>query len=55
MKAEDLKLIVKDKYGQIPSQSILQSEFSCCGTSGCYSTKSVDTGTFSITVAGHKN
>jgi len=38
MKAEDLKLIVKDKYGQIASQSKLQSESSCCGTSECCST-----------------
>jgi arsenite methyltransferase len=33
MKAEDLKLIVKEKYGEIAKQTNQQS--SCCGTSGC--------------------
>ncbi len=33
MKAEDLKLIVKEKYGEIAKQTSNQS--SCCGTSGC--------------------
>ena len=33
MKAEDLKLIVKEKYGEIAKQPGQQS--SCCGTSGC--------------------
>ncbi len=36
MKAEDLKLIVKEKYGEIASQSKLQNQSSCCGSScGC--------------------
>jgi SAM-dependent methyltransferase len=35
MKAEDLKLVVKEKYGQIAKQSPLFSQVSCCGTSGC--------------------
>lgn len=35
MKAEDLKLVVKEKYGEIASQSILQNQNSCCGFSGC--------------------
>jgi arsenite methyltransferase len=33
MKAEDLKLIVKEKYGEIALQTKQPS--SCCGTSGC--------------------
>jgi arsenite methyltransferase len=36
MKAEDLKLIVKEKYGEIAKQSNQQSS-SCCGTSSCCS------------------
>jgi arsenite methyltransferase len=36
MKAEDLKLIVKEKYGEIAQQSSPQSS-SCCGTSSCCS------------------
>lgn len=36
MKAEDLKLIVKEKYGDIAKQSNQQSS-SCCGTSSCCS------------------
>jgi ubiquinone/menaquinone biosynthesis C-methylase UbiE len=35
MKAEDLKLVVKEKYGAIANQSILMNQSSCCGTSGC--------------------
>ncbi len=35
MKAEDLKLVVKEKYGEIAKQSILLNQSSCCGTSGC--------------------
>src|SRR3989339_781112 len=35
MKAEDLKLVVKEKYGEIANQSKTQNETSCCGTSGC--------------------
>ena len=35
MKAEDLKLIVKEKYGEIAKQTNQQS--SCCGTSSCCS------------------
>ena len=36
MKAEDLKLIVKEKYEEIAKQNNLQSS-SCCGTSSCCS------------------
>lgn len=35
MKSSDLKQVVKEKYGQIASMSILQVQPSCCGTSGC--------------------
>ncbi|MBN1950048.1 MAG: arsenite methyltransferase [Bacteroidales bacterium] len=35
MKAEDLKLVVKEKYGEIASQSKVQNQSSCCGSSGC--------------------
>jgi SAM-dependent methyltransferase len=37
MKSEDLKLVVKEKYGAIANQSLLmnQSQSSCCGPSSC--------------------
>jgi arsenite methyltransferase len=36
MKADELKVIVKEKYGQIAAQSKLQNQSSCCGsTCGC--------------------
>ena len=35
MKAEELKLIVKDKYEEIALQSKNQNQSSCCGSSGC--------------------
>ena len=35
MKPEDLKGIVKEKYGAIASQSNLLQQQGCCGTSGC--------------------
>jgi len=35
MKAEDLKHIVKEKYGKIANNATLQVQTSCCGTSGC--------------------
>ena len=35
MKAEDLKLIVKEKYAEIASQSSLLNQSSCYGTSCC--------------------
>jgi SAM-dependent methyltransferase len=37
MNANDLKLIVQEKYGAIANQSLLlnQPQSSCCGTSGC--------------------
>lgn len=38
MKAEDLKLVVKEKYGQIANQTKEQNESSCCGASSCCST-----------------
>ena len=37
MKAEDLKLVVKEKYGEIARQSKLVNQSSCCGTSSCCS------------------
>jgi ubiquinone/menaquinone biosynthesis C-methylase UbiE len=45
MKAEDLKLIVKQKYSEIAVQSKTQNESSCCGATGCSST--VDYSVFS--------
>lgn len=39
MKADDLKLVVKEKYGEIAAQSKLQNQSSCCGsTCGCNDT-----------------
>jgi len=38
MKAEDLKLLVQDKYGQIANQSKQENESSCCGSTGCCDT-----------------
>jgi len=35
MKADDLKLVVKEKYGAIANQSVLLSQQGCCGTTGC--------------------
>jgi len=37
MKAEDLKLIVKEKYGEIANKGTLQNQSSCCGSSSCCS------------------
>lgn len=37
MKAEDIKLVVKEKYGEIAKQSLLTKNSSCCGSSGCCS------------------
>jgi arsenite methyltransferase len=37
MKPEEIKSVVKDKYGEIARKSILQVQSSCCGTSGCCS------------------
>ena len=45
MNPNDLKLIVKEKYGQIAAQSKQQNETSCCGATGCCST--VDYAVFS--------
>lgn len=45
MNANDLKLVVKEKYSEIASQSKQQNESSCCGASGCCST--VDYAVFS--------
>ena len=38
MNAKDLKLVVKEKYREIASQTRQQNESSCCGASGCCST-----------------
>ncbi|MEI6679200.1 MAG: hypothetical protein WCL21_11375 [Mariniphaga sp.] len=35
MKAEDLKLVVQEKYGEIASQSKLTNKSSCCGSTSC--------------------
>ncbi|SHI57233.1 Ubiquinone/menaquinone biosynthesis C-methylase UbiE [Tangfeifania diversioriginum] len=36
MKADDLKLVVKEKYGSIAGQSnLLEQQQGCCGSSGC--------------------
>jgi len=52
MKAEDLKLIVKEKYGEIASQSKLINQSSCCGsTSSCCD---VDYTIFSDDYSGQK-
>jgi ubiquinone/menaquinone biosynthesis C-methylase UbiE len=37
MKAEELKLIVKEKYGEIVTQSIQENSTSCCCSSACCS------------------
>jgi arsenite methyltransferase len=51
MKAEELKLVVKEKYGEIATQSNQQST-SCCGTSSCCS--GVDYTTFSESYENQK-
>lgn len=38
MEAKDLKLIVKNKYSEIVSQSKAVNETSCCGSTGCCDT-----------------
>ncbi|MCW0484207.1 arsenite methyltransferase [Gaoshiqia sediminis] len=35
MKADELKLIVQEKYGEIANQGVLTSNSSCCGPSSC--------------------
>lgn len=35
MKPEDLKSVVREKYGEIATQSKLVNESSCCGATGC--------------------
>ncbi|MDT8402120.1 MAG: arsenite methyltransferase [Bacteroidales bacterium] len=35
MKAEELKLIVKEKYGEIAGENRLAAKNSCCGEAGC--------------------
>ena len=37
MKADELKQIVRDKYGEIANKNKSQNESSCCGKSGCCS------------------
>lgn len=37
MNAENLKQVVKEKYGAIAKQSKIQNESSCCGAGGCSS------------------
>ncbi len=50
MKAEELKLIVKDKYGAIARQSGEEKQDPCCGGSSCC--VSVDYTVFSDDYAG---
>jgi SAM-dependent methyltransferase len=38
MKAEDLKLVVNEKYGEIASNSKWQDKNACCGSTGCCTT-----------------
>lgn len=38
MKAEDIKSVVREKYGEIAKQSKLVNAASCCGATGCCST-----------------
>lgn len=38
MNANELKIIVQEKYGKIAEQSKQQNENSCCGATGCCST-----------------
>lgn len=35
MNPKDIKMVVRDKYGDIARKSLLQAGSSCCGTSGC--------------------
>lgn len=35
MNPEELKLVVREKYGQIARQSFVQAQSSCCGESSC--------------------
>lgn len=35
MNSNDLKLVVKEKYGAIANQSLLMNQSSCCGPSSC--------------------
>ena len=35
MKAEELKMVVKEKYSEIANQSRQQNQSSCCGGSAC--------------------
>ena len=35
MNLNDLKLVVKEKYGEIAKQSLLMNQTSCCGPSSC--------------------
>lgn len=52
MKAEDLKFIVKEKYGDIANQSKLFNQSSCCGSTSCGS--EVDYTIFSDDYSGEK-
>jgi len=37
MKDQNIKRVVQDKYGSIASQSKIQNQSSCCGSTGCCS------------------
>lgn len=52
MNAEDLKLIVKEKYGEIANQSKLINQSSCCGSTSCCG--DVDYTIFSDDYSGEK-
>lgn len=52
MNAEELKLVVKQKYGEIAKQSKEQNQSSCCGSTGCCS--DVDYTVFSDDYSQHE-
>ena len=52
MKAEDLKFIVREKYGEIANQSKLLNQSSCCGSTSCCG--DVDYTIFSDDYSGEK-
>jgi ubiquinone/menaquinone biosynthesis C-methylase UbiE len=47
-KSEELKEIVKEKYGEIAKQSMQGNETSCCADTSCCSSDTVDYTTFSL-------
>jgi arsenite methyltransferase len=37
MKAEDIKSVIREKYGEIANQSKEVNKSSCCGSTDCFS------------------